>query len=162
DHRLVALARAALAAVGRPAARSDLAARVHLDRRVPHPLPGKLSCATFASRSSCSVWRCSLRWSPRTIQRLCSRRSRICTGGSALLYAMLWFLVIEAIVLGLFVLVQTRGMLGWTWRLLERVGIRPARVQGMLGRVDDSLGQFYRTAPGRLGLSIGFHFVAWL
>src|SRR5205823_4619053 len=48
DHRLVALARAALAAVGRPAARSDLAARVHLDRRVPHPLPGKLSCATFA------------------------------------------------------------------------------------------------------------------
>src|SRR5207249_8835958 len=82
--------------------------------------------------------------------------------GSALLYAMLWFLVIEAIVLGLFVLVQTRGMLGWTWRLLERVGIRPARVQGMLGRVDDSLGQFYRTAPGRLGLSIGFHFIAWL
>jgi uncharacterized protein (TIRG00374 family) len=82
--------------------------------------------------------------------------------GSALLYAMLWFLVIEAIALGLFVLVQMRGMLGWTGRLLERVGIRPARVQGMLGRVDDSLGRFYRTAPGRLGLSIWFHFVAWL
>ena len=82
--------------------------------------------------------------------------------GSALLYAMLWFVVIEAITLGLFVLVQIRGMLGWTGRLLERFGIRPARVQGMLGRVDDSLGRFYRTAPGRLGLSIGFHFVAWL
>ena len=82
--------------------------------------------------------------------------------GSVLLYGMLWFLVIEAIALALFVLVQTRGMLGRTWRLLERVGIRPSRVQAMLGRVDDSLGRFYLSAPGRLGLSIGFHFVGWL
>ena len=81
--------------------------------------------------------------------------------GSTLLHAMLWFLVIEAIALGLFVLVQMRGMLGWTGRLLERLGIRPAKVQAMFGRVDDSLGQFYRTAPGRLGLSIGFHAIAW-
>ena len=81
--------------------------------------------------------------------------------GSALLYGMLWFLVIEAIALGLFVLVQMRGMLGWTGRLLDRVGIRPTKVQAMFGRVDDSLGQFYRTAPGRLGLSIGFHAIAW-
>jgi uncharacterized protein (TIRG00374 family) len=82
--------------------------------------------------------------------------------GTALLYAMVWFLVIEAIALGLFVLFQTRGMLGWTGRMLERVGIRPARIQGMLGRVDHSLGLFYRTAPSRLALSIWFHFVAWL
>ena len=82
--------------------------------------------------------------------------------GSGLLRAMLWFLLIEAIALGLFVLVQMRGMLGWAGRLLARVGIRPARIQDMLGRVDDSLGKFYRTAPGRLGLSIWFHFLAWL
>jgi uncharacterized protein (TIRG00374 family) len=81
--------------------------------------------------------------------------------GSTLLYAMLWFLIIEAIVLGLFVLVQMRGMLGWTGRLLDRIGIRPAKVQAMFGRVDDSLEQFYRTAPGRLGLSIWFHAIAW-
>jgi uncharacterized membrane protein YbhN (UPF0104 family) len=81
--------------------------------------------------------------------------------GSTLLHGMLWFLVIEAIALGLFVLVQMRGMLGWTGRLLERLGIRPSKVQAMFGRVDDSLGQFYRTAPGRLGLSIGFHAIAW-
>jgi len=81
--------------------------------------------------------------------------------GSALLHGMLWFLVIEVIALGLFVMVQMRGMLGWTGRMLERVGIRPAKVQAMFGRVDDSLGQFYRTAPGRLGLSIAFHAVAW-
>jgi glycosyltransferase 2 family protein len=82
--------------------------------------------------------------------------------GSALLYGMLWLLGIEAVALGLFVLVQTRGMLGWTLRLVERLGVRPPRVQATLGRVDDALGQFYRTAPGRLGLSIGFHFIAWL
>ena len=81
--------------------------------------------------------------------------------GSALVDAMLWFLVIETVALGLFVVVQMRGMLGWTGRLLERVGIRPVKIQSTLGRVDDSLGQFYRTAPGRLVLSIGFHAVAW-
>jgi len=81
--------------------------------------------------------------------------------GTALLYAMLWFLVIETIVLGLFVLVQTRGMLGWTGRMLDRIGIRPARIQGMLGQIDHSLGLFYRTAPTRFALSIWFHFVAW-
>ena len=82
--------------------------------------------------------------------------------GSALLHGMLWLLGIEAVALGLFVLVQTRGMLGWTLRLVERLGVRPPRGQATLGRVDDALGQFYRTAPGRLGLSIGFHFIAWL
>jgi len=81
--------------------------------------------------------------------------------GSALLHGMLWLLGIEAVALGLFVLVQTHGMLGWTLRLLERLGVRPPRGQATLGRVDDALGQFYRTAPERLGLSIGFHFIAW-
>ena len=81
--------------------------------------------------------------------------------GSALLYGMLWLLGIEAVALGLFVLVQTRGMLGWTLRLVERLGVRPPRGQATLGRVDDALEQFYRTAPERLGLSIGFHFIAW-
>src|SRR5207253_1478811 len=75
--------------------------------------------------------------------------------GSALLHGMLWLLGIEAVALGLFVLVQTRGMLGWTLRLLERLGVRPPRGQATLGRVDDALEQFYRTAPERLGLSIG-------
>ena len=81
--------------------------------------------------------------------------------GSALLHGMLWLLGIEAVALGLFVLVQTRGMLGWTLRLLERLGVRPPRGQATLGRVDDALEQYYRTAPERLGLSIGFHFIAW-
>ncbi len=82
--------------------------------------------------------------------------------GSSLLYGMLWLLAIETISLALFVLVQTRGMLGWAGRLLDRLGIYAGRGRATLGRVDDALGQFYRTAPGRLALSIAFHFVAWL
>ena len=82
--------------------------------------------------------------------------------GSILLYGMLWLLAVEAIALALFVLVQMRGMLGWTGRLLERLGISAGRGRATLGRVDDALGQFYRTAPRRLGLSIAFHLVAWM
>jgi len=63
---------------------------------------------------------------------------------------------------GLFVLVQTRGMFGWAGGLLDRLGIHAPRGRSTLGRVDDALGQFYRTAPLRLVLSIVFHFVAWL
>jgi len=82
--------------------------------------------------------------------------------GSALLYGMLWLLAIETVALGMFVLVQMRGMLGWTGRVLDRLGIYAGRGRATLGRVDDALGQFYRTAPRRLVLSIAFHFVAWL
>ena len=87
---------------------------------------------------------------------------RTVLSGSLLLYGMLWLLAIEAVALAVFVLVQTRGMLGWAWRLLERCGVRAVRGRATLGRVDDALGEFYRTAPRRLVLSIGFHFVAWL
>jgi uncharacterized protein (TIRG00374 family) len=82
--------------------------------------------------------------------------------GSLLLYGMVWLLTLEAVALALFVLVQTRGLLGWTGRLLGRLGVQAARGGVSLGRVDDALGQFYRTAPGRLILSIVFHFLAWL
>ncbi len=81
--------------------------------------------------------------------------------GSLLLYGMLWLLGLEAIAVSLFVLVQTRGMLGWVGRLLDRLGVGAIRGRSTLGRVDDALGQFYRTAPGRLALSIVFHFGAW-
>jgi len=87
---------------------------------------------------------------------------RTILNGSLLLYGMLWLLALETAALALFVLVQTRGMLGWTGRLLARLGIHAAGSRATLGRVDDALGQFYRTAPRRLILSIAFHFVAWL
>src|SRR4030095_9027011 len=57
--------------------------------------------------------------------------------GSLLLYGMLWLLALEAIALPLFVLVQTRGMLGWVGRLLDRLGVRAIRGPPHLGRVGD-------------------------
>lgn len=79
--------------------------------------------------------------------------------GSVLLYGMLWLLGLEAVALALFVLVQTRGMLGWVGRRLDRLGVVSGR--STLGRVDDTLGRFYMTAPRRLALSIICHFAAW-
>lgn len=80
---------------------------------------------------------------------------------SPLLRAMQWLTVIELLALSAFVLVQTRGMLAWSGRLLTRLGL-PARGTDALGRADDVLGRFYREQPGRLALSIIFHLVAWL
>jgi glycosyltransferase 2 family protein len=87
---------------------------------------------------------------------------RTILSGSLLLYGMLWLLSLEAIALALFMLVQTRGMLGWAGRLLDRLGVPATRGRSTLGRVDNALGQFYRTAPRRLALSVAFHFGAWL
>jgi uncharacterized protein (TIRG00374 family) len=87
---------------------------------------------------------------------------RTILSGSLLLYSMLWLLSLEAIALALFMLVQTRGMLGWAGRLLDRLGVPAIRGRSTLGLVDNALGQFYRTAPRRLALSVAFHFGAWL
>jgi uncharacterized protein (TIRG00374 family) len=53
-------------------------------------------------------------------------------------------------------------MFGWAGRLLDQFGVRATRGRSTLGRVDNTLGQFYRTAPHRLALSVVFHFCAWL
>jgi putative membrane protein len=80
---------------------------------------------------------------------------------SPLLYAMLWLLAIETAALAGFVVAQTRGLLAWTGRLVSQFGLDHGHAEA-LGRIDDVLARFYRTAPGRLSLSIAFHLVAWL
>jgi uncharacterized protein (TIRG00374 family) len=80
---------------------------------------------------------------------------------SPLLYGMLWLLAIEAVALAGFVVAQTRGMLAWGGRLVTQLGLDHGQTDA-LGRVDDLLARFYRTAPWRLALSIAFHLVAWL
>jgi uncharacterized protein (TIRG00374 family) len=80
---------------------------------------------------------------------------------SRLLVAMQWLLVVEVLALGGFVLVQNRGMLGWSGRLLARCGLPLHRV-AILGRADDGLARFYRKHPGRLALSLAYHFAGWL
>ncbi len=81
--------------------------------------------------------------------------------GSILLHAMLWLLAIETVALAAFVVAQTRGMLAWGGRLLARLGMSAVGTEA-LGRIDDVLARFYRTAPRRLSLSVAFHFAAWL
>lgn len=81
--------------------------------------------------------------------------------GSSLLQGMLWLLAIETVALAGFVVAQMRGMLAVGGRLLAQLGLGAVRAE-VLGRIDGALGRFYREAPGRLALSIAFHFLAWL
>src|SRR5260370_21474683 len=74
---------------------------------------------------------------------------------------MLWVLANEAGALAGFDVAQLRGMLAWGGRLVTQLGVKGVRTEA-LDRIDDVLARFYRTAPGRLTLSIAFHFVAWL
>jgi len=80
---------------------------------------------------------------------------------SPLLYGMLWLLAVETVALAGFVFAQTRGLFAWGGRLLTQLGV-PAGGSEALGRIDDVLARFYRGAPLRLALSIGFHLIAWL
>jgi uncharacterized protein (TIRG00374 family) len=80
---------------------------------------------------------------------------------SPLLHAMLWLLALETVALAGFVVAQTRGMLAWGGRIVSQLGLDHGHTEA-LGRIDDVLARFYRTAPGRLTLSIAFHLVAWL
>jgi putative membrane protein len=82
---------------------------------------------------------------------------------TTLLTVMQWLVVVQALALGTFALAQTRGLLGRSGRLLQRLGVQPPAATGeALGRVDEVLARFYREHPGRLALSIAFHFAGWL
>jgi uncharacterized protein (TIRG00374 family) len=82
--------------------------------------------------------------------------------GSPLLLAMEWLLALEVVALAVFILMQTRGLVGWSAGLLHRVGIRRMGAGGTAARVDQALAEFYRREPRRLVLSIVFHLAAWL
>src|SRR5438034_10265332 len=74
---------------------------------------------------------------------------------------MLWLLAIETVALAGFVVAQTRGLLGWGGRLVAQLGLEHGHGEA-LGRIDEVLARFFRTAPWRLVLSLAFHLVAWL
>jgi uncharacterized protein (TIRG00374 family) len=80
---------------------------------------------------------------------------------SRLLVAMQWLLILETVALATFVLLQTRGLLGWGGRLLRRFGVSAER-HAVLGRANDGLARFYREHPVRFVLSIAYHFAAWM
>src|SRR5215467_2053957 len=62
----------------------------------------------------------------------------------------------------LFVVVQAAGTLRGSTRWLRRIGWLSDRPLEALGQINDELAHFYRREPGRLTLSILYHFLAWL
>ena len=82
--------------------------------------------------------------------------------GSRLLLAMEWLVALEVIALAVFIMMQTRGLVGWSARLLDRLGIRRMSGSSTAARVDAALADFYRREPRRLARSILFHLAAWL
>lgn len=86
---------------------------------------------------------------------------RLLPHDSQLLRVMAWLLALEVLAVAAFVLAQVSGAMGGGGRALARVPWL-AHLAARLGRVGDSLAQFYRTEPARLALSILFHFLGWL
>jgi uncharacterized protein (TIRG00374 family) len=76
------------------------------------------------------------------------------------LAAMVGLLAIQVLAVGLFVLVQWGGALGWLLRLLERFG-RGARLAGLV-RLDRALVASYRERPGRIVACVLVHLVGWV
>jgi uncharacterized protein (TIRG00374 family) len=81
---------------------------------------------------------------------------------SRILTAMEWLVTLELVALALFVLAQTRGLAAFGGRVLARLGARRFGRHEGLGRLDRVLAGFYLQQPGRLALSILYHFAAWL
>ena len=82
---------------------------------------------------------------------------------SPFMRAMQWLLVLEAVAVGGFVLVQLGGGLATIERILSRLGVLSDRKGAQtLHRLDGGLSGFYRSQPRRLLLSIGCHFLGWV
>jgi uncharacterized membrane protein YbhN (UPF0104 family) len=75
---------------------------------------------------------------------------------------MMALLALEVLALAGFVAAQIHGVFDRAHRWLARVGLRLSRHPEAGARIDRGLLTFYREKPGRLMLSIAFHFVAWL
>jgi len=82
---------------------------------------------------------------------------------SPLLRGMIWLAGAGAVALGAFVLLQQRGLFGGGLRFLRGLGFSwgDQREEGVR-RLDRELSAFYREHPGRLTLSLLFHFVGWV
>jgi uncharacterized protein (TIRG00374 family) len=79
-----------------------------------------------------------------------------------LLSVMQRLLVLEVLAVGLFVLVQVRGIFGLGARILARLGLAgAARQVGAFHPLDHSLQSFYGGHRGRFLLSTACHLVGW-
>ena len=81
---------------------------------------------------------------------------------SLIVRGMEWLLVVEVLAVGGFVAIQAGGALRGSTRWLQKLGwLSGGRLESVT-QVNDELAHFYRREPLRLGLSILFHFLAWL
>jgi uncharacterized membrane protein YbhN (UPF0104 family) len=82
-------------------------------------------------------------------------QSPLVLAGSALL-------VVEALAVGGFILVQTRGVFGGGGRILGRMGLGPPeQYREALGHLDRALADLYRERRGRLLGAVFLHCLAW-
>ncbi len=81
----------------------------------------------------------------------------------SLIKGMMWLAAAEAVALGGFVFAQQKGLFGGALRLLRGLGLSWGD-EGREGahRLDHALAAFYREHPGRLTLSLLFHFAGWV
>ena len=81
---------------------------------------------------------------------------------STLTRVMIWLLVLEVLAVGGFVVAQVTGGATAVGRLLGRVKLlRAGGLTRHLAQTDQALRDFYQERPGRLALSILFHFLGW-
>lgn len=86
----------------------------------------------------------------------------ILPAGSHLLQRMQWLLALECLGTAGFVAVQIWGVgRGPGWLLRRLGGVGGADRASALERVERTFAEFYRRQPGRLALSIGWHFAGW-
>lgn len=82
---------------------------------------------------------------------------------SPVMTAMAILLAVESLALAGFVIVQLRGLGGWSGRLLRRFGMAPsADRQEAFDGLDRSLASFYRERPRHLAAAVLFHFLAYV
>jgi uncharacterized protein (TIRG00374 family) len=79
-------------------------------------------------------------------------------GGPVVLTGLSLLLVVEALAIGGFVVVQNVGVVGWAGRFLTRAGAQPHDAR----RLDDALRGFYRYERRAFLLAVGVQFVGWL
>lgn len=81
---------------------------------------------------------------------------------SPLMTAMAILLAVESLAVAGFVIVQLRGLGGWSGRIMRRFGMAPsADRQEAFDGLDRSLASFYRERPRHLAGAVVFHFLGY-
>lgn len=81
---------------------------------------------------------------------------------TALLQAVLGTVAVGGLLVGTFLMVQTRGLFTGLLRLSRRAGIRLAFPDKGARDLDDRISRYYRHRSGRLLIALALHLLSWL